>query len=302
MMASGTGPDTLTVEGRVIWVLEHVYHGNQRMMSKDLGISQAAVSRLARGEQKAGRNVIAAVTANPLINEDWLLSGRGTPLTSQDRNALSGGRMLPVATEVLPGLPSQAPHLLSGLYYPVADAYAGEERYWLQIQGDAPITRVDEWKIKVRDFLLLEADRRVWCDDVRFLNRKLCAIRLAGKSLKYGLSEVRWDHESGGLVHVQFGQEDGPSARAEEAEPVPRLIRRRIRIVDVGDGPTPEEPKDVTASGSAGVSASSPGAAVQSAIMTGSKAFPSPPRQPHAPQPLAVDDVLAVCMLIVRTA
>jgi hypothetical protein len=302
-MASGTGPDTSTVEGRVMWVLMNIYGGNQRTMSKDLGISQASISRLARGEQKAGHNLIAAIAANPRIDAGWLLSGRGTPLTDQDRNALSGGRMLPVACEVLPGLPSQTPHLLSGLYFPVADAYAAEERYWLQIQGDAPITRVDEWKIKSRDFLLLEADRRVWCDDVRFLDRKLCAIRLAGKgSPNYGLSEVRWDREGGGLAHVHFGQEDGPSARAEESEPVPRLIRRRIRVVDVGDGPTPEEPKDVTASGSAGVTASSPGTAVESAIAAGSKASPSPPRQPHAPQPLAVEDVLAVCMLIVRTS
>ncbi len=289
------------MEGRVLWVLMNMYDGNQRTMSRDLGISQAAISRLARGEQKAGPNVIAAVAANPRINEEWLVSGQGTPLTDQDRKALSSGMTLPVATEVLPGLPSETPHLLSGLYYPVADVLATAESYWLQVKDDSPITRVDEWKIKGRDFLLLEAARRVWCDDVRFLDRKLCAIRLAGKgSPNYGLSEVRWDRESGGLAHIQFGQEDGPSARAEESEPVPRLIRRRIRVVDVGDGPTPEEPKDVTASGEAGGTSSSRSTAVESAIVAGSKAASNSSRQPHAPQVLSVEDVVAVCMLLVR--
>jgi hypothetical protein len=301
-MASETGPDTSTIEGRVMWVLMNMYEGNQRRMSNDLGISQAAISRLARGEQKAGNNVIAAIIANPQINKVWLLSGRGTPLAAQDREALSSGLTLPVATEILPGLPSQARLLLSGLYFPVAEPYHASGRYWLQVGADDPITRIDAWKIKEQDFLLLEADRRVWCDDVRFLDRKLCAIRLAGKSPKYVLSEVRCDPEGGGLVHVHFGEEDGRSVRAEESEPVHRLIRRRIRIVDVGDGPTPEEPKDVAASGSADVIASSPGTAVKSPIVAEIEASPGPPRQRHSPQPLAVEDVLAVCMLIVRTS
>ena len=244
-MEDETQLDLSTPRGRVLWVLAHVYGNNQRRMARHLDISQAAVSRLVRGEQRAGPNLLKAVASNQRISKEWLETGQGEPLAASAPKALAGGRMLPVATVILPGVPSDHPHLLTGHFFPVADMYHGDMRYWLQVPADSSITSSEQWKVKQGDHLLLEADSRMWRDNAQLLDRRLCGIRLkdgAGGGCR--LAEVRRNPDDGRLDYLDFAVVGTEPAGIEAASgwPVRPKVRTR-RVVDTGEKPAPGEPR-----------------------------------------------------------
>ena len=198
--------------------------------------------------------------------------------------------MLRVATAVLPGVPSDHPHLFTGLFFPVADTYYGDMRYWLQVPADSSITSSQQWKVKQGDFLLLEADSRMWRDNAQLLDRRLCGIRLKdGPGSGCRLAEVRRNPDDGRLDYLDFavvGTEPAgivvgtEPAGVDDDGPFWILKRERKRGVDVGEPPTPKERKDRTGSGGTTTAAST-----SSPISEG----------------LSIDAVVAVCLLLVRT-
>jgi hypothetical protein len=273
--------DLATPRGRVLWVLAHVYGGNQRRMATHVNISAATVSRLVRGEQRAGPNILRAIASNPRICKEWLETGQGEPLAASAPKALAGGRMLPVAKAILPGVPSDQPHLLTGLFFPVADMYYGDMRYWLQVPADCSLTSSEQWKVKQGDFLLFEADSRMWRDNAQLLERRLCGIRLKdvpGSGCR--LAEVRRNPDDGRLDYLDFGAVGTESARIEAAGRSTTPSRKRQRIVDTHETPTPEEREDRTASGG-----------------TTTDPFTSSP----IAESLPIDAIVALCVLLVRT-
>jgi hypothetical protein len=282
--------DWSTPSGRVLWVLAHVYGNNQRAMARHLDISPAAVSRLVRGEQRAGPNILKAVASNKRISREWLETGLGEPLAASAPTALAGGRMLPVAAGVLPGVPSDHPHLLTGLFFPVADTYHGDMRYWLQVPADFSITSSEQWKVKQGDFLLLEADSRMWRDNAQLLDRRLCGIRMKdGPGSGCRLAEVRRNPDDGRLDYLDFtvvatepagivvGTE--PAGFDEDGNPYWLRSTKRTRQVDVGEPPTPKRRKDRTGSGGTTTAAST-----------------SSPMSEGLP----IDAIVALCVLLVR--
>lgn len=179
-------PDMTTLDGRILWLLVNLYENNQRRMAADLDLSQAAISRVVRGEQKAGRRLTAAIAAHPKINPTWLYAGEGEPLLPKDRRSPPGGRGLPVAATLLPGAPDEHLGLFTGMHFPIADFFHRESRYWWQIPADHPVTRHDASKVKPGDLLLLETEGRDWLDaDDLVLSGKLCVLHRGTKKLKH---------------------------------------------------------------------------------------------------------------------
>jgi hypothetical protein len=263
-MEAETQLDVSTATGRVLWVLRQVYGGNQRRMARHVDVSPAAVSRLVRGEQRAGPNLLKAVASNPRISREWLETGVGEPLAASAPTAPAGGRMLPVATAILPGVPSDHPHLLTGLFFPVADIYRGDMRYWLQVPADSSITSGEQWKVKQGDLLLLEADSRMWRDNAQLLDRRLCGIRLKdGPGSGCRLAEIRRNPDDGRLDYMVFAAVGTETAPIEAAGSSRILKRERTSIADTDGPPSPEERKDRSG--------------------------------------LPIDAVVAVCLLLVRT-
>jgi hypothetical protein len=216
--------------------------------------------------------------------------------------------MLRVATAVLPGVPSDHPHLFTGLFFPVADAYYGDMRYWLQVPADSSITSSEQWKVKQGDFLLLEADSRMWRDNAQLLDRRLCGIRLKdGPGSGCRLAEVRRNPDDGRLDYLDFAVVGTEPARIVVGTEPARIVvgtepagilagtepagidedgspywkhPTRSREVDAGEPPTPDERKDTTVSGGTTTDASTSSPISES---------------------LAIDAVVAVCLLLVRT-
>src|SRR2546423_1843455 len=109
--------DADSVAGRIRWVLRKVWLDNQARMAADLGISPAAISYLTRGTHAPGTRFMAAISAHPLINPDWLLTGQGEPLIG---TTSTGEEMLPLARQPLPGPAEKYRELLSREHLPTA--------------------------------------------------------------------------------------------------------------------------------------------------------------------------------------
>src|SRR3954453_10582055 len=71
------------VRGRVRFLLEYRWGGNQRQMARDLDVSQGLVSKIVNGQQGAGRRFLAALAHQPGVNAEWLWRGEGQPHTLQ---------------------------------------------------------------------------------------------------------------------------------------------------------------------------------------------------------------------------
>src|SRR4051794_17237468 len=100
---AGRGPET--PGGRVEGLLREVWGGSQRRMAAEIGVSQALISKVVRGEQVPGRKLLEALARHPRIAAAGVYEGRGEPLADPDRVEVTAEPMLPVARCVLPGPP-----------------------------------------------------------------------------------------------------------------------------------------------------------------------------------------------------
>src|SRR4051812_12270583 len=109
---AGRGPET--AGGRVERLLRDVWGGNQRRMAAEIGVSQALISKVARGEQVPGRKLLEALARPRRVNSAGVYEGRGEPLADGDQPETAGEPMLPVARCLLPGPPRGEAALLTG--------------------------------------------------------------------------------------------------------------------------------------------------------------------------------------------
>ena len=173
-------PPLTPMAGRVERLLDLRWEGKQRRMAADLGVSQAAISRIVRGAQAVGPRMLATIGAHRGVNADWLRTGLGEPLLDPAVEAAAGDWLAPVARVILPGTPTDHSGLLTGERLAVANAYRRPTRYVLVVGPDDPIVRVEGAKVAAGDALLLEADAGIWQSNLMVLAGKMVAVRLGG--------------------------------------------------------------------------------------------------------------------------
>ncbi len=160
------------VRDRVKFLLDYHWGGNQRQMARDLAVSQGLISKIVRGHQGAGKRFLATLARQPGVNAGWVLRGEGQPLNLPPRGTL------PVAAGVLPGLPEQHAHLLTGARHPVAEALDRPSRYWLELPSGSPLLGDESLRLLAGDLLLIEADP-AWTGRPDLVDGRLGGIRLA---------------------------------------------------------------------------------------------------------------------------
>jgi hypothetical protein len=70
------------VTERIVWLLEHLFRGNQMAMMKAVKLSRASINDFANGRRVAGEKAVSAVARCHPVNEVWLRTGQGEPLLS----------------------------------------------------------------------------------------------------------------------------------------------------------------------------------------------------------------------------
>jgi len=113
---------------RLDFLRKKLWAGDQQAMAKDLGVSQATISRVTRDERSLPLKLLQTVARDTQINLRWLLIGKGEPFLPQDH--AEHGPVLPVVERPLPGPPDEHFLEIKGVY-PVARGQFGAGRYWL---------------------------------------------------------------------------------------------------------------------------------------------------------------------------
>ena len=162
----------IPVNDRVNWLLQKLWFGSQTRMAKEIGLSQSAISNVVSGKRAPGRSLLTAISVHPLVNPDWLLTGRGEPLTG---TASTAEEMLPLARHLLPGPPEKCRSLLTGEHVPTTKFDYRPSRYWLELDPAEPPPP----GLEPRDRLLLETDRS-WLKRPAMLRGCPCIVRQQG--------------------------------------------------------------------------------------------------------------------------
>lgn len=169
-------PDTNTIPGRIVWLLEKLWHGSMTAMAKDIGLHPSSIGNVVHGRRAPGREILAAVGAHALVNSEWLMHGTGKPIRTDESDTVEIG--LPIASRPFAGLPSQNPDALEEVLFPVSRRLHRPSRYWVRIAGDHPFTRDDQLKIAPGDMVLFEPVQERW---PKALVGKPCLLRVVLK-------------------------------------------------------------------------------------------------------------------------
>ena len=146
-------------------------------MATDTGLSQSAISNVVTGRRAPGRKILATVSAHPLVNATWLLTGEGEPLVMEEQPGHAGRHFCPVAGELLTGSPRDCRDRLTGQYRPVAAPDYGECRYWFQLATDEFIDR----GFAPGDWLLMDTDG-FWLQRPTILTGQPCVVLSGNKT------------------------------------------------------------------------------------------------------------------------
>lgn len=165
------GRDREAIQERIRFLVNHRWAGRQRQMARDLGVSQALISKLVNGQQAAGKQFLLTLAKHSGVNLEWLVDGQGPPVQWPERESL------PVARAVLPGPPLSVPDMLTGERHPVAEAFTRQTRYWLQVQPSTPILRVESLRLMAGDLMLIEGDP-AWARQADMVVGRPCGVRL----------------------------------------------------------------------------------------------------------------------------
>lgn len=172
------------VAKRVEHLIDVVFLGNQHRAAEALGVSQAYLSKIARGERNPGTKVLDALCRHPKVNQDWLLRGEGEALVA------SSAGTLPVATAIVPGAPDLHPHFFTGERHAVAAAQERDSRYWFKLSGSLSPRLTTEFSMLPNDCLLMEThEDHIQRIDV--LRLHLCAFAITVKNTcQYALGRI----------------------------------------------------------------------------------------------------------------
>jgi hypothetical protein len=202
------------------------------------------------------------------------MSGEGEPLLAERAAAPTEGWPVPIARQLLPGSPDQYRDFLSGETFPLAGGLFRQSRYWLKIHPSEPVTQ-DRWVgVRPDDLLLMETDRAYWATE-ETVDQRICAVQIK-KLPSPKLVFVKWQPETpqepSCLSVKTFDRQTDPSDVVEQVVihlyPNGRSEVARKQII---------VPKAKT-----------------------NQRRPSNPIRFSAGLEISLDDVVAVCVLLVR--
>lgn len=182
--------DWNSMAGRVNWLLVEHFAGNRSQMGKALGMTHAAVSRAAAGHTSPSNKMTTAIVQKLGVNSDWLLSGRGEPYESGRNRDVQGGG-IPIAKELLGGLPETLPSKLSAAKLGLVQLLTPTQ-YWVALEGDSPLLDNPCRRFQPRDLLLIEADVSAFPAKHQYWERLCVILPVIGKSRKPMWADVNY--------------------------------------------------------------------------------------------------------------
>ena len=128
-------------------VLNEIYHGNQSVMSRDLGVDPSMLSRYKSGQVIPNVRTLKFLANLKSIRFEWLLGEDGDDDKIAYTGAAAGFTCPPYSRPVMPwpteAYPTPSTSGFTGLFRETAPHYAAEDHYWLAITEAVPHTKID---------------------------------------------------------------------------------------------------------------------------------------------------------------
>jgi len=179
-----------TAADRVTWLLNQIWNGNKSEMARAIGVTHSVITKVAAGQQQAGRRLMAAIASHPKVNPAWLMTGQGEPLLASSQESPSDGWPVPIFGQLILGPPDQNRDLSSGESFPLPGSLYRQSRYWLRVAPGDSIVKHPTARIRPYDLLLIETDPR-WWQSVETFDERICAVQL-DPALRAQLGYVTW--------------------------------------------------------------------------------------------------------------
>jgi hypothetical protein len=149
------------IKDRLRDLAQTVWGGNLARMARDLHLPQPGLWKIIHSDQPINARLLVALIRQTDTNLHWLVTGEGRKSLGDETAVLRGRGVvvprIPVATQLLPGLPGEHRELLTGSPDPFA--ILSRSQYWLQVQRSDPVARYTDEHVHPGDWLLLETDR-----------------------------------------------------------------------------------------------------------------------------------------------
>lgn len=172
---------------RILCLADRIWDNNQSEMARNLEVDQASISRVLGRKQQPGAKLLERLATWPRVNAYWLFSGEGEAVVETVLGP-GGGRFRPVVERLLPGTPQEHPELLTGVSFPVADAFFSATSYWWRVPYDGGPG--GEHGVLARDLLLMETDPK-WTRRGTAVSGKFAGVRMKrGKGRHVVLARV----------------------------------------------------------------------------------------------------------------
>lgn len=253
-----------TASGRMIWLLDHRYGGSRSAMAKATGVSLTGLIKVVTGQQTPGRRLLEKIVQNTDVSPAWLFAGEGQPFK---------GSAIPVAAECVFEPPATSTG--AAVVPDLADLYS-PTRYWLRLGRGEPAVKATGTGVKAGDLMLMETDRGAFPPPER-LDGRWGVARVTGR----GGSVPRL----AAFEYVRASDEHAALLQAETYTHHPQRVRR-ITVDELPDGTLEVSKRSVLLEQPAGDGGGQPGRGRWASSIL--------------PQAVAPDDVLAVCVLLVR--
>lgn len=265
MPAKRARSEWATPTDRVKWLLEHRHGGSRSGMAKATGVSLTGLIKVVTGQQNPGRRLLETIVQSSDISPAWLFAGEGQPFKAV---------AMPVTEACVSEPPSAEGETRAANVPDLADLYS-PTRYWLQLGRGEPAVKASGTGVKAGDLMLMETDRGTFPSPER-LDGKWGVVRVRGRGESVlGLAEFEYVRESD--EHDAFLQ-------AETFAHHPQTVRR-IVIDEFPDGTLEASKRAVLLGQSdAGSGERTKGRWAASIL----------------PQAVTPDDVVAVCVLLIR--
>lgn len=157
---------------RVTQLVNELAGGNQRRFAAMVGISHAAISKIATGKTEPGGKILHLIACLPNINSEWLQRGTGSPFSEPKGNAPS----VPITRALVPGNIAIDKRFLSGRALYLAASLCNETTYAVDAQFVLPARTFEEEKMRPNDLVVVDGNESLWRASPAKLNGRLVVL------------------------------------------------------------------------------------------------------------------------------
>jgi hypothetical protein len=233
---------SVDVGKRIAWIAEEVFHGNEAEMARILGCSQSTLSRIVRGEAKAGPKIVRLLITKAAIDPKWLRFGRG----EKPRFESGAGRQrLGVVTgveELVEAAKGKAEFIETRHVDPWDFS---STRVFLRVKSDDPMVKDGAEKILPGDTILFELGRKRWIQNPNFLKGKLCVARCTAGTvpITVRVASGEMDLSVPGLLEVRAVGFISPLCASPQADTIHETFGKTGRQIEFRDRPRNKDAK-----------------------------------------------------------